>query len=239
MHLTEIRDHIINSAVATSVAEVITLPIATVRTNYQNTDKIPIRQIIHQIWSQHGVKGFYNSSGWAIASQVLSTSAKYTWYQTLTEYIPNKFVAGGIAGVMASLMTHPVDVIKIHQQMHTPFLPELQSIGPSLLYRGYSKTLVKYVIGSIFYFPLYHTFTDYVHPNMAAAMSATLSAICIQPIDYMKSRQVYGQPFFCGYHPRPYFKGLGLNLMRTVPHFTITMAIIEYFKQGQGSRLCE
>jgi hypothetical protein len=235
INLTEIRKHIINSAVATSIAEVATIPIATIKTNYQNTDRIPARVIIRNIWAQHGLRGFYNSSGWAMASQVLSTSAKYTWYQTLTDYVPNKFVAGGMAGVMASIMTHPVDVIKIHQQMHTPFLPQLKLIGPSILYRGYSKTLAKYIIGSIFYFPLYDTFTNYMHPNMAAMTSAVLSTILIQPIDYMKIRQVYGQPFFSGWNPHPYFKGLSLNLIRAVPHFTITMGMIEYFRQSKNN----
>lgn len=229
--MTDIVTNLAHSASAAAVAELITLPITTIKTNYQNsTETIP--QVVSRIWGQHGMRGFYNSSGVAMVSQVTSTAAKYTWYCALNEYVSNRFLAGTMAGALTSFLTHPMDVVKVHQQMHTPLWPRLQEVGPSLLYRGYSKTLSKYAISSTFYFPLYDTMQEHTPPMLAAIISATVSTLIIQPIDYMKIRHIDGQPWFHGWSPRPYFRGVGLNLARSVPQFTLVMAIIEGLKES-------
>jgi len=221
----------ISSCVATSIAEIATLPICTVKTNYQNTTGKSITAVTKDILRQYGVRGFYNASGWGIASQTLSTSSKYTLYKILTPYTDNSFVAGAISGALSSMMTHPFDVVKVHYQMHTPFLPEFRKHGPFILYRGYSKTLPKAVLGSVMFFPLYDKFNLLVGNNIVAAvMSATVATTILQPIDYMKTRHIYGQVVFSGWNPRPYFKGLSINLLRVVPHFMMIMTIIEYIK---------
>jgi len=46
----------------------------------------------------------------------------------------------------------------------------------------------------------------------------------------MKTRQIYGLPWFQGYHPRLYFKGLSLNLIRIVPHFVIVMTTVDVLR---------
>lgn len=237
------RKHIISSALATFVAEMITFPICTLKTNYQNMANVSIREVYNDIWSRYGLRGFYNASGWAIGSQILSTSSKYTFYQCFKNIIPkeievfghvfgNTFVSGISSGITSSIMTHPVDVVKIHSQMHTPFFPELRKHGPFIFYRGYSKSLVKSSVGSSCFFPLYDMFKNHVsNPALAALLSSTVSTTILQPVDYMKTRQIYGQPFFSGWHPTPYFKGLSLNLARVIPHFTIVMTLIEMFKR--------
>lgn len=244
--------HIIVSAMSSCIAEISTLPLCTLKTNYQNTENISITQTFRSIWNKYGIRGFYNASGWAISSQMLSTTTKYTWYQTLKDTIPNKFIAGGISGILASLMTHPFDVIKIHYQMHTPFTPELRKYGLKLFYRGYSKTLIKSSLGSVCFFPLYDMFNSYTNNSfIASILSATVSTTIMQPIDYMKTRQIYGNFIFFKqsplttlsnlfqhksqhthtyslyHHINPCFKGLTLNLSRVVPHFVITMMSIE------------
>lgn len=189
--------YIIASASSACIAEIITFPICTLKTNYQNTNGASIIKIFQNIWNKHGICGFYNASRWGIFSQMLSTSTKYTWYQTLKNTIPNKFLAGVCSGILASLMTHPIDVIKIHYQMRTPFRPELKKHGLSLFYRGYSKTLIKSSIGSLCFFPLYDTFNGYIdNSSIAAMMSSVVSTIILQPIDYMKTRQIYGNFMF-------------------------------------------
>lgn len=225
-------DNIIASASATCVAELATLPFCTLKTNYQNTTNSSISEISRRIWNQHGARGFYNASTWAISSQVLSTTSKYTIYQEIKEYAPNKFAAGAITGVMASCITHPFDVLKIHAQMHKPFIPELRAVGPLLFYRGYSKTASKSLIGSSCFFPIYDTAYHHTNnPVYSALISAVASTIIMQPVDYMKTRHIFGQSYFSGWNPRPYFKGLSLNMARIVPHFVITMTLIEKIKK--------
>jgi hypothetical protein len=226
------RKHIVASATATCIAEFATLPLCTLKANYQNTNSTSISETSSRIWNRHGIKGFYKASGWAITSQTLSTATKYTLYQSLKDYTSNNFVAGAMSGALSSLITHPVDVVKIHYQMHTPFRPELNKYGPMLFYRGYSKTLSKSIIGSLCFFPLYDMFNTYFNNPLIASMgSAVVSTTIMHPLDYMKTRHIYGKPYFTGWNPRTYFKGISLNLARVVPHFMITMSLIEYFKQ--------
>lgn len=128
-------------------------------------------------------------------------------------------------------MTNPIDVIKIHYQMHTPFVPEFKKYGFGLFYRGYSKTFAKSSIGSVCFLPLYDMFNSHIGNSSTSAMlSAVISTSIMQPIDYMKTRHIYGQSFFSGWSPKPYFKGLTLNLARVVPHFVVTMTLIDWIR---------
>ena len=241
-HLVDARKDLISSALATFVAEIVTFPICTLKTNYQNTNNVSIHYTCKNIWNKYGFRGFYNASGWAIGSQMLSTSAKYTFYQLFKDIIPKKMtildysfgntiISGTCSGIASSIITHPVDVVKIHSQMHKLFLPELKTHGVYIFYRGYSKSFFKSGLGSSFFFPLYDMCKNYVYNStLASLLSAIVSTTIIQPIDYMKTRHIYGQSFFTGYYPVPYFKGLSLNLARVVPHFTIMMTLLELIK---------
>jgi hypothetical protein len=240
---TSVLKHILSSALATTIAKIATLPICTIKTNYQNNvNNHSIRKVIREIYLSRGIFGFYNASLVAIASQVLSTTSKYTWYRVLGGYLSDelpqkRFLVGGMAGVLGSLMTHPFDVVKIHLQMRTPmseFREELRRVGPSLFYRAYSKTLYKSVVGSVLFFPLYDTFNERLKDrSLAAFCSAMISTVVMQPFDYAKTRNIYCLPAHPGkawWKLHMYFKGVGLNLARVVPHFVIVMTGIEFFR---------
>jgi hypothetical protein len=233
----------ITSAIGTCIAEVATLPICTLKTNYQTVNGTTIGGTFRHIWSNYGIKGFYNSSGWAISSQILSTATKYTLYREIEHIVPNKFISGGIAGFFGSLLTHPFDVLKMHYQKQIPFLPELQKEGSRLFYRGYSKSLTKAVVGSTLFLPLFDKFNEnfrnnsYIHTvtsnetiitSMAAMSSSIISTTIMQPVDYMKTRHVLNINYkhMIGNFSL-YFRGLSLNLARVVPHFVITMTSIK------------
>jgi hypothetical protein len=229
-------EHVIASVVASSVAEIATLPICTIKTNLQNKSQRSIPYIVKSIYDKHGIKGFYNSSLWAVSSQIFSTTTKYVFYRYLQEDVPNRFLAGGISGFLSSLLTHPLDVIKVHGQMHKSFCLQLYEVGPKIFYRGYSKTLIKSTLGSVFYLPLFDLFEERLHnPGISSVCSAIISCTLLQPIDYMKTRQIFGKHLpkmfsFTGFSPLPYFRGLSLNLLRVVPHFYITMSLIKFIE---------
>ncbi|SPN79685.1 Mitochondrial carrier-like protein [Brazilian cedratvirus IHUMI] len=216
-------EHIVACIIASSVAEITTLPICTLKTNLQNKSQRSIPHIIKSIYRKHGIRGFYNSSLWAVSSQVFSTTSKYYLYRRLQENVPNRFLAGGLSGLLASLLTHPLDVIKVHAQMHKSFCKQLYEVGPKIFYRGYSKTLSKSTLGSVLYLPLFDLFDQRLqNPALSSVCSAIISCTLLQPLDYMKTRQVFGKDV-----PPLYFRGLSLNLLRVVPHFCITMSLIK------------
>lgn len=225
-----------SSLIGTGIAEIITLPICTLKTNFQNSNHQSIKELTKKIYLKHGIKAFYNASFPAIAGQMISTSTKYTIYKYLTSNeknpIKNRFVNGMIGGITSSLMTHPLDVIKVHLQMNYNFTSELKKEGFKLFYRGYSKTFTKIAISSSCFFPIYDTIFDKIpNPLISSTVSGFISAIIMHPVDYLKTRHMSGKPLYQGYNPLVYYKGLTLNLLRIVPHFIITMTIIEYLKE--------
>lgn len=238
----EILKNVFSSAIATSIAELITLPICTIKTNYQNSHHQSVITITTKLYKENGVRIFYNSSIVAISSQVFSTTSKYVFYRYLEDKnLPhtNKFLNGTIAGVISSLFTHPLDFVKIHWQMKTPIVPIIKN-NVGIVYRGYNKTFIKATIGSSLFFPLYDNINQQVNnPFYASLGSAIISTLIIHPIDYFKTRQVYGLPFFTKngnsstilLNIKQCYKGLSLNLGRIVPNFIIIMTSIDYIKR--------
>ena len=229
------KNNLVSSLIGTGIAEIATLPICTLKTNYQNTGSSSIKKTATEIFQKYGIKGFYSASLPAIAGQMVSTSSKYTMYRFLNANenypIKNRFLNGMTAGVLTSLMTHPLDVTKIHWQMKTPMIPEIKKIGPFLFYRGYSKTFAKIAISSSMFFPIYDNVYERIpNPIAASTVSGFISATVMQPVDYLKTRHMAGLKLYMGMNPLLYYKGLTLNLLRIVPHFAITMSTIEFLK---------
>jgi hypothetical protein len=72
---------IISISSATFIAEIITLPICTIKTIYQNNNHLNTVQTIQKIYSENKLKGFFNASKPAIISQIISTTSKYIFYK--------------------------------------------------------------------------------------------------------------------------------------------------------------
>jgi len=192
--------------------------------------KPSILSISGDIYGRGGIRAFYAASYPAILGQIFSTTSKYTLYRFLntsqTYPIKNKFVNGFTAGVISSIFTHPMDVIKVHLQMSQ----KLE--GPSILYRGYSKTFAKIAISSTIFFPLYDTIkTKIDNPYFSAGCSGVVACVLMHPVDYLKTRHMAGLKLYDGWNPLTYYRGLSINLLRIVPHFVITMGVIEFLKE--------
>ena len=227
------------SAAATLTAELLTLPICTVKTVYQTGSFTNPREAIRYIWQNYGLKGFYRASVPAVAAQIFSTASKYHFYRYLEDKDNNEkthlrsIKNGIISGIGVSLVTHPLDVVRTLRQRGDKL-----RLQPSLLtlpYRGYSKTFGKTFIGSCLYFPLYDMFQhtmDYKHPSVSSFLTAVIATTIMQPLDYLKVRHISNLSLYdAGWQLQRYFKGLPLNLARVVPHFMIIMTATEYLKR--------
>jgi Mitochondrial carrier protein len=235
--------NMVASATSTGLAELLTLPLCTIKTNYQNTDSRSIISTTKALYSDGGICRFYSASVPAITSQILSTSTKYVGYEYFKAQaekkqnsfgfrIPN-FMCGIASGILSSLFTHPVDAIKISLQMSKGSLMVFKQ-DPRALYRGYSKTLGKVVVGSSLFLPLHDAILPLVGNSAlpASFFSALISTSIVHPLDYLKTRHIYGLPFWQGWNPRTYYKGFCVNVLRIVPHFVITMSLIPPFTRA-------
>ena len=117
------------SGFSTFIAEIITLPICTIKTVYQNNLTFTVKDTINHIYKQNGYKGFIHAFGPSIFSQILSTSSKYTIYEyiktirsTEKNDITNNSLNGMISGILGSIITHPIDVWKNYKQRNQNYI---------------------------------------------------------------------------------------------------------------------
>jgi hypothetical protein len=221
------------------VAELFTLPICTLKSNYQNSNSdSAIRtfksmvQISKTEYNGNYFKVFYKASVPAVTSQVFSTTSKLALYRKFDEHSPYKIANGAAAGFFVSLITHPIDRIKIHLQMASSKTTLNNSQMYNGIYTGYSKTFTKTIIGGMLYYPLYDYIKSYnFTPFQSSFISSVISTLALHPFDYMKTRHMYNLPWFAGYNPLSYMKGVHLNLIRIVPHFVIIMTLIDKMRE--------
>lgn len=223
------------SAISVGIAEIITLPISTVRTIYQNTNNTSIRAIVKEIYYEGGIRSFYRAIIPAVSLQICSSASKYTLYRYLENSVhpkySYKFINGMISGIIVSAIMHPIDFIKVHVQMRKPILKTLKQ-DYTILYRGYSKSFHKSTIGTTICYPLYDYGIKWTgNVTYASLISAIAYAIILHPVDYFKTRHIYDLPWFQGWQSKHFFKGLSLTLLRSIPHFVIMMTLIDWMNK--------
>lgn len=227
------------SLIGTLGAEIITLPICTVKTIYQNNPMHKsIGYTVKNIIETTGYKGFIQASPHAVLSQVISTSTKYTFYHKIKKFrqtdsndlISNSF-NGLVGGILGSFFSHPIDVWKNYVQRNEYF--NWKSFNPKLYYQGYTASIYKNAVLYSCLFPLYDYYKKKFNNVLISSVftTMTVSAI-IQPFDYYKTVKMAGTnvKFDMG-NIKQFGRGFNLMLLRSVPHFLITMGITEKIKK--------
>jgi hypothetical protein len=227
-------EHIISSTIGTIVAELITIPICTVKTNMiVNNSSESTMGVIKSIYHNRGLYGFYNSCAPAITSQIISTASKYTIYkmvqekrQTQKDDILNNIPNGICGGIVGSVLSHPFDVMKSIKQNDQSIK---QTFNTKIMYRGYSKSLTKTCMLGAILFPSYDFFKKHTNNGFfASVLTCITSSAIIYPIEYTKIRQmVLGEKINFDYNIKKYYTSYTLHIMRIIPHFTISMYIID------------
>jgi hypothetical protein len=221
-------DNLFSSIIGTFVAEILTLPICTIKTVYQVNNNFTIKESIKHIYLQKGYKGFIQAYNPAIISQIISTSTKYTFYEIIKKYrktekkdLFNNLINGLISGILGSLFSHPVDVWKNYLQRNEKF----QFTNYRLYYRGYSASMYKNAVLYSCLFPIYDYYKNNFNSIYIASMCTTLTvSLIIQPFDYYKTISM------SNIKPVNFFRGYTLMVCRSIPHFTVTMFVTEYIK---------
>lgn len=235
---------ITSSAIATLIAEFITIPICTVKTVYQNNPSFTTKQTIQYIYQQNGYKGFVQAFGPSILSQILSTSSKFAFYETIKHYrstekndLLNNSLNGMLGGLLGSIITHPIDIWRNYKQRNQSFVSHIKmnynnyaqnkltplTFVTKTFYAGYRGSLGKNIVlyGSLF--PLNDFYKSHFESTLISAPLTTLTiSVLIQPFDYYKAvkmaNNIIGKNYFRGFH---------LMLARSLPHFLITMSLTE------------
>lgn len=227
-------ENIIPSIIGTLTAEILTLPICTIKTVYQNNKVLSINQAINQIIKKSGYKGFIQASKPAILSQIISTSTKYSFYTLIKEKrntdskdILSNSLNGMIGGLLGSIFSHPVDVWKNYLQRNEKF--NWKSLNIKLYYQGYSASIYKNIVLYSCLFPIYDYYKSKFNSiYLSSILTSVTVSFIIQPFDYYKTLKVAG--YKESIHFRDFSRGFTLMLARSVPHFLITMTVTENIK---------
>jgi hypothetical protein len=232
--MTENKNVLGASAFGTLTAELLTLPICTVKTIYQNNPTFNTMYIIKHIYKNNGYIGFFSASKPAIIAQVISTSSKYTFYQKIKEYrqtkkndFINNSINGMTSGILGSILTHPIDCWKNFSQRNESYFKYLKSLkGLYLirngLYKGYMGSIGKNIALYSCLFPLNDFYKSKFDSTLISAPLTTITvSLIVQPFDYYKVVKMAGNK------PDKPFRGLNLMIARSLPHFAITIYVTE------------
>jgi hypothetical protein len=232
----------IGYAIGSCIAEITTLPIFAIKTNYQTSSNKSVKTIIKNIYSQYGIFGFYNAVFSAIFARITSSFIKYFMYneikyyrQTNDDELFNNMMNGCLAGILCSFFVHPIDVITNHLQRFKKF--DMKLFHYKVLYAGFSQTLLRNfilysVLFSLFDYCKYLTNNNIV---FACIMTTTVSTSILQPVDYLRTRLMaqqkneMGNIFKVIKNFKSCWKGYHLNYIANTMHFTIAMCFAGYF----------
>lgn len=231
--------NLIASMTGAAVAEIIVLPICTIQTVYQTQTNLnkptSVVDCFKQIKSS-GYKNFYKSSTPAILSQIVSNGSKYTIYNIIKNYrqndtkdIKNNCINGMVGGMLSVIFTQPLDNIKTKMQKYNTIVKS--DFNPKNIYGGWKQAISKNLMLGALLFPINDFIGSYTSIPTAAILTSIVITPIIHPIDLLKRRAMVNQPLWLGWNPRPYYRGIHLNLLRCVPHFMITMVITKKILQ--------
>ncbi len=248
--VSENNKNIINSALGTFVAEIVTLPICTLKTVYQNNSKHSIIQSYKYIYNiHHSYRGFFQASAPAIISQIVSTSSKYSAYEYIKSLrkkdvnqdskenkeliLLNNSMNGILGGLMGSVVTHPFDLWKNFVQRNQSYITHLKSNSHNIstfikngLYQGYTGSIAKNIVLYASLFPLLDYYQSLTNKFWLASLGTTLSvSFLIQPFDYYKVVKMANNQGNIIKNP---LRGFTLLLARSIPHLFITMSLTKF-----------
>lgn len=250
---------IIGALLGSATAEFTLMPITTIRTLYTIEDgkvrrTLPV--ITKEIFKNGGINGFFVGSTSALVSQMISTTMKYNLYLWIKEQrgtddsdLINNSINGASGAVFTSLFTHPFDLWRVIQQKgieRKEKIPFISIVKEKIftLYRGYLQTIQKNSLLYSILYPLRDLYRSIIiketgwgyeeryQLSIASSLMTNLTTTTLlQPIDYIKVRRMAGLSWFDGYNPLNYYRGYIPSLCRIVPHFMITMLIIDHFNE--------
>ncbi len=235
----ERNNQVIGYTLGSIIAECITTPIYGIRTNYLTTHNTTVKKIILDMYHTNGIIGFYNAIVSAIFARITSASLKYLIYNELKYYrenteeqIFNNMINGCIAGVLASFVVHPMDVVTNNLQRFKNINSDMVSF--KILYSGFSQTIIRNLALYSILFPVFD-YMKYATGNniiLACMITSFISTCVLQPVELLRTCYMAQQHDYIKKHLtfKMCYKGFHITYLANMLHFTIAMNIANMFK---------
>ncbi|KAG5861502.1 hypothetical protein JTB14_001422 [Gonioctena quinquepunctata] len=223
---------ILNGGIAGIVGVTCVFPLDLVKTRLQNQQVGPkgekmyenILDAFRKTYRREGFFGMYRGSSVNILLITPEKAIKLTandffryHLQTKEKTLPiyRQIIAGGVAGLFATVVTIPMEFLKIQMQdsgrvaaqagstttKQVSAIDLLRKQGFLGLYKGTSATLARDISFSVIYFPLFATLND-LGPRkkdgsgeavawcsfLSGLISGSISALLVTPMDVVKTR---------------------------------------------------
>ena len=128
-----------------------------------------------------------------------------------------------------SVISHPVDVLKNYNQRNDKnYFEDIKKNMIKTMYKGYSQTILKNVLLYSSIYPIYDFYKSKISDKsyIVAPLTTLTITMYLQPIDYLKVNIMAGNKVNLKFSEL--YRGTSLHLMRSIPHFMITMMITEF-----------
>lgn len=222
---------------ASSVGLTASYPIDTLKVYLQNQKtKLTAREAILEIYKKGGISGFYRG----LTSQLVFTtpfkSLRLISYSATKKYlekdsVTTELVAGVTAGVIQSIFTNPIEVIKTRYQMDKTPVFEYRNV-----FHGFPATLMRDSIMTGVYFPVYLILKkNYNNHLIVNSVLATIPGCLLSvPFDVVKTRQQTNKEkglvknMLKNEGIGSFFRGTQQRLLKAVPQLALTMTIFNY-----------
>lgn len=173
-----LAQHIGLSCVSSGMAEILTLPIDTIKVHIQSNpeQKLTVRNSWHQITKMQGVRGLGQAWIPSLSRQVSYTGIRLGLYSYIKDQWPHQsmvqsMVIGGSCGLIGNFVAMPFDVIKTRIQGQSSYSTARKPITQLIrtihqehgilgFYRGLSQTAQRSVAISSIQLPLYFSLQD-------------------------------------------------------------------------------
>jgi solute carrier family 25 (mitochondrial carnitine/acylcarnitine transporter), member 20/29 len=142
--------HYFSGAISGVSAIIVSHPIDTIKTNYQ--EKLPIKL---------DLKHLYKGITAPIVGIGLEKALVFGSYNTMYNYTNSHTISGALSGLTAAFIVTPYERIKILLQTNNTHKTSI-SMSPRFLFQGLSATFYREVPGFAIYFSVYNYLKDYV-----------------------------------------------------------------------------
>ncbi len=237
MDVQNIGHTIIASATGGFLSELLSVPLCTTKTVFvTNPQFTHISSAFLHIYKTRGFSGFYQATGPAITTQIVSSSSKFSIYTICKSYrktkdndILNNSLNGIIGGIIGSTISHPIDVWKIHKQRNE--MLNLKIRGIRILINGYSQTLIKAISLNSMLYPLNDFYQSCGLTKLQSQIcTATTTTTILYPIEFIRTNKMATTKANFGWDIRKYYKGIGIQYPLNIVRFITQMQTFYFVK---------
>lgn len=236
--------HFFHGAVSGCLGVVVSQPFDYAKTIVQLNQNNEIKQKI-----SFSPLAWYRGSLPAILGVVFEKSIVFGTYTNMKKYTDSDFIAGGVSGLMASLVVTPAERLKILLQTKQKI--NFDQFRISYFFKGLSATFTRETPGFAIYFTVYEFLKNQTNSKteisfskafLFGAISGSMSWIFIYPQDKIKTRMQASNielnnesnkfvkiflDIFKNGGIREFYRGFHFALMRAIPLHATALATME------------